>query len=108
MSLTSTPADKAAASFLADELERLMALPLETLDDVDRWCDECAKVETELETRFPSFTYQEQVDHFFMDPDIRQRDAGYRQWQHQGISDYVARLRLDDTPNTQRNVDNLE
>ena len=93
MSAIDSATDKAAASFLAHELERLMALPLETLDDVDRWCAECAKVETELETRFPSFAYQEQVNHFFMDPDIRQRDASYRQWQHQGISDYVARLR---------------
>jgi hypothetical protein len=93
MSFTSAPADKAAASFFADELERLMAFPLETLDDVARWDDECARVQTELETRFPSFTFEEQVDHFFTDSDIRQRDAGYRQWQHQAISDYVTRLR---------------
>jgi hypothetical protein len=93
MSAIDSATDKAAASFLAGELERLMALPLETADDVEHWDVECAKVQTELETRFPSFEIEHHVDHFFTDSDIRQRDAGYRQRQHQAISDYVRRLR---------------
>lgn len=93
MAAIDSATDKAAASFLASELERLMALPLETPDDVARWDVECAKVETELETRFPSFEVEHYVYHFFTDSDIRQRDAGYQQRQHQVISDYVRRLR---------------
>ena len=93
MPVIDSATDKAAASFLASELERLVALPLETPADIEHWDIECAKVETQLETRFPSFAFEHEVYHFFMDSDIRQRDAGYRQRQHQVISDYVRRLR---------------
>lgn len=84
---------KEAANFLADELERLMALPLETLDDAEAWEIESANMQTELEKRFPGFGFEETAEHFFTDSDIRQRDVGYRQWQHKRISEYVSRLR---------------
>lgn len=70
-----------------------MALPLVEPDDVGRWDTECAKVQTELETRFPHFSVEHEIEHYFTDSDIRQRDAGYRQRQHQVVSDYVRRLR---------------
>jgi hypothetical protein len=93
MSFTSAPPDKAAADFVAIELERLMSLPLDTLEDVERWDIACADFQTALETRFPSFPLEHHVEHFLTDSDIRQKDAGYRQKQHQAISDYVTRLR---------------
>ena len=93
MSFTSAPADKAAADFVAAELERLMSLPLDTLEDVERWDIACADFQTALEARFPRFPLEHHVEHFFTDSDIRQKDAGYRQKQHQAISDYVTRLR---------------
>jgi hypothetical protein len=93
MSFTSAPVDKAAADFVAAELERLMSLPLDTLEDVERWDIVCADFQTTLEARFPSFPLEHHVEHFFTDSDIRQKDAGYRQKQHQAISDYVTRLR---------------
>jgi hypothetical protein len=93
MSFTSAPADKAAAGFVAAELERLMSLPLDTPEDAKRWDVACADFQTTLEARFPSFEVEHHVWHFFADSDIRQKDAGYRQKQHQAISDYVTRLR---------------
>jgi len=85
--------DEAAAEFLANELERLMSLPLDTLEQAKHWDTECADVMTALETRFPRFEIERHVWHFFADADIRQRDPGYRQQQHQAIADYVTRLR---------------
>jgi hypothetical protein len=93
MSFTSAPADKAAADFVATELERLMSLPLDTPEDAKRWDCACANFQTALETRFPRFSIEHHVEHFFTDSDIRHKDAGYRQKQHQAISDYVTRLR---------------
>ena len=85
--------DKAAAEFLAGELERLMSLPLDTLEQARHWDNECSDVMTELEVRFPCFEIEHHVWHFFADADIRQRDPGYRQQQHQAIADYIRRLR---------------
>jgi hypothetical protein len=93
MSFASAPTDKAAADFVATELERLMSLPLDTAEDAKRWDVACGDFQTALETRFPSFKVEHHVWHFFVDSDIRQEDSGYRQRQHQAISDYVTRLR---------------
>lgn len=88
--------DKAAANFLADESERLVALPLDTLEDAQACEIECAKMQTEFEKRFPDFGVEEVAEHFFTDSDIRQRDVGYRQWQHNRILEYAKRLRNGD------------
>jgi hypothetical protein len=93
MSFTSASADKAAADFVATELARLMSLPLDTPEAVERWDSASADFQTALETRFPSFEIEHHVWHFLTDSDIRQKDADYRQRQHQAISDYVTRLR---------------
>jgi hypothetical protein len=82
-----------AAKFLAEKLEFLMSLPLDTLEDVNRWDIECEKVETDIDTHFPNFEFEHFVWHFFTDSDIRQKDFGYRQSQHKQITDYIARLR---------------
>jgi hypothetical protein len=82
-----------AAQYLADQLERLMALPLATAEDADRWNRECAAVQTALENQFPQFEPEHFVWHFFTDSDIRRKDAGYRQRQHRAVSEYIARLR---------------
>lgn len=88
--------NRKAAEYLASQLERLMALPLATVEDANRWDKECAEVQTMLETRFPSFQLEHSVWHFFIDSDIRLKDAGYRQRQHCYITDYIARLRHGD------------
>ena len=93
MTSTSLSADRAAAEFVATQLEMLMALPLVTDEDEERWGLECAGFESALESRFPAFALEHQVEHFFTDTDIRRKEAGYKDRQHREISDYVRRLR---------------
>ena len=87
------PATDSAAEFVATELERLIALPLDTPEDAERWDTECASFQTALETRFSTFELEHHVWHFITDSDIRRKDAGYRDRQHQAVTDYVRRLR---------------
>ncbi len=47
-----------------------MSLPLDTLEDVERWDIACADFQTALETRFPSFPLEHHVEHFLTDSDI--------------------------------------
>ncbi|HXT38699.1 MAG TPA: hypothetical protein VN887_01615 [Candidatus Angelobacter sp.] len=93
MASTDSLPDKAAAEFVAAQLERLVALPLDTPEDEERWEGECASFQTALETRFPTFELEHHVWHFFTDTDIRQKDAGYRERQNRAVADYVRRLR---------------
>ena len=82
-----------AADYLATQLERLMALPLTTPADVERWYEESGIVEKTLEQRFPHFEPEHEVSHFFSDADIRSRESGYRDRQHRIMSEYVQFLR---------------
>jgi len=93
MTFSDNSTDEMAAEFLAGELERLMSLPLDTLQQTRHWDSECTEVLVALETRFPCFNIEHHVWHFFADADIRQRDPGYRQQQHRAIADYITRLR---------------
>ena len=87
-----------AAEFFAGELERLMALPLSTKLNVECWYAERSKTEKILKQRFPKFEFWHEVWHFLADPDIRARDTGYRDHQHNLMRDYVAFLR-NEPPN---------
>ncbi len=82
-----------AALFLADELERLISLPLNTKEDLERWYAERYALEMKLHNQYPNFQYWHEVDHFFDDPDIRLEDSGYRDFQYQKILKYAACLR---------------
>jgi len=93
MASTEPTTNETAAQYLAAQLERLMALPLATAEDAERWDSECADVQTALETRFPGFKPEHFVWHFFTDSDIRRKDVGYSQRQHNAISEYISRLR---------------
>jgi hypothetical protein len=93
MASSDSSTDKAAAEFVAAWLERLVALPLDTSEDEERWGSECASFQTALEARFPAFELEHHVWHFFTDTDIRRKEAGYRQRQHEAIVDYIRRLR---------------
>jgi hypothetical protein len=85
--------DRAGPEYLANQLERLMALPLTTAEDRERWEEERNGVQQHLEERFPQFEPEHEVWHFFDDADIRARDAGYRDRQHGLMTEYVRRLR---------------
>jgi hypothetical protein len=81
------------AQSLADQLDRLMALPLASTEDAQRWDKECADVQAALEREFPNFEPEHFVSHFFTDSDVRRKDHGYRERQHRAVSEYVALLR---------------
>jgi hypothetical protein len=82
-----------AADYLASQLERLMALPLTSPAEVERWYGECGAVQKSLEQQYPQFEPFHEVWHFFADADIRSRDRGYLDRQHRLMSDYVQNLR---------------
>ena len=84
-----------AEQYLADQLERLMGLPLASKEDEECWDREAADVQTTLEKQFPDFGLEHFLYHFFTDSDIRWKDAGYRERQHRAVAEYVARLRHD-------------
>ena len=82
-----------AAQYLASELERLMQLPLTNPVEVKGWYDECHRVQDTLKKQFPTFEPYHEVWHFWTDAEIRSRDAGYRDYQHRLMSEYVHHLR---------------
>jgi hypothetical protein len=82
-----------AANYLATQLEHLIALPLTTPTDVERWYEESNTVQQALEQRFPRFVPEHEVSHFFSDADIRSRDSGYHDRQHRIMTDYIQFLR---------------
>ena len=100
MASTDSSTDKIAAEFVAAQLERLISFPLDTIEDAELWDTECARFQRALETQFPKFEVEHHVWHFFTDSDIRRKNAGYRQRQHQAVADYIRRLRYRSyTPN---------
>jgi hypothetical protein len=84
-----------ANDYLANQLERLMALPLAMPTDVERWYEESSRVKQTLEQRFPRFEPEHEVWHFLSDADIRSRESNYRDRQHRLMTAYVQRLRHD-------------
>jgi hypothetical protein len=89
----SQPIPSSPAEYLANELERLMALPIATPEDVEMWDSERWTIDQTLADKFPGFEAEHEVEHFSDDVDMRARDAGYRDYQHGLMSDYVRRLR---------------
>ncbi len=91
------PKDNEATSpavyYLIDQLEKLVALPLTTDSELDRWNAEADKVEKALRDVFPEFELPDVFRHFLADPDIRLRDKEYLEYQNQRITSYIARLR---------------
>ncbi len=82
-----------AANYLASQLERLMALPITSPAETDKWYEEVAAVKEAMKMQFPQFEPFHEIWHFFSDADIRRRDSGYRDRQHGIISEYVRHLR---------------
>ena len=96
MAFSDSQRDVRPAPFVVAGLELLIALPLVTADDVDRWDMESARFQDAVEAQFPGFEYEHHVWHFLTDSDIRRTDAGYREQQHRAIVRYIERLRSAD------------
>ena len=82
--------------FLAEQLERLLAMPLETTDDVLSWRREADTVQSACD-RFPGFEFPHHIWHYFLDADVRHRDFEYREYQEKQIRDYIADVRATPT-----------
>jgi hypothetical protein len=81
------------SQFLADELERLMKLPLKSKDDITHWANEAQNLQMILRERFPKLEFPHHIWHFLDDADIRERDLDYANAQHKEIRDYIAQVR---------------
>jgi hypothetical protein len=49
------------AEFIADQLERLISLPLDTKEDAERWDNECANLQEVLAVHCPTFELEHHV-----------------------------------------------
>jgi len=82
--------------FLAQQLERLLTLSLDTKEDVERWTEEARATQDGFDG-FPAFEFPHHIWHYFIDADIRQRDLEYREHQEKQIRDYIAEIRSTPT-----------
>ncbi len=82
--------------FLASQLERLLSLPLDTKEDVERWSQQAQAMQTGFDA-FSAFEFPHHIWHYFIDADIRQRDLEYREYQEKQIRDYIAEIRATQT-----------
>jgi hypothetical protein len=78
--------------FLADELERLVQLPLASKAQVNQWYSEARKVQDAL-SRSHFFDFPHHIWHYFSDADIRARDPDYKRSQDEAITDYIRKVR---------------
>jgi hypothetical protein len=80
-------------TFFADELEKLLAMPLGTKQDLEAWCRASTELRDRLRIDHPDLDYEGETYHFLVDAEIRQHDAGYRRWQEGEIRSYIRRVR---------------
>jgi hypothetical protein len=82
-----------ALEFVAKELERLLALPLQSKDDRDSWYVEARKLERAVKER--AVELPEEVWHFLADADIRSKphETEYRALQETTVRKWIVALR---------------
>ena len=79
--------------FFADELEKLLAMPLETKQDLQAWQSASKQLRDRIRSDYPDIGYEGDTYHFLVDAEIRQRDAGYRRWQEEQVRGYIRQVR---------------
>ena len=82
-----------SAHLLADDLERLLDLPLAASTERDYWYAQAQAVERTLHECAPSLSVPHELWHYLADADIRARDPAYCHAQEQFVRDYLAELR---------------
>lgn len=85
----------AAEHFLADELERLMLLPLRSGEALRFWEAESQNLQSKLQREYSSLAVPEIVWHYLADADIRAKnsEAEYRARQEAEIRKVIDALR---------------
>ena len=80
---------------LANELERLLTLPLVPGHALEEWYRDARDVLAAMSTRYPDVEVPHEVRHFLIDADIRAKpkDAEYRHDQETVVRQFIADLR---------------
>jgi hypothetical protein len=86
---------KDSRKFFADELEKLLATPLATKQDLDAWYAASQHLRDIIRSQHPEVEYEGETYHFLVDAEIRQRDVGYRKWQEGEVRSYIQKLRSE-------------
>ena len=81
--------------FFADELEKLLAMPLNTRQDLDAWYAASERLRETMRSQHPGVEYEGETYHFLVDAEIRQRDVGYRKWQEGEVRNYIQKVRAE-------------
>ena len=85
--------------FLADELERITRLPLDTAEDEDAWYAATQETQQRLKARFPDVAsaVPHRLYHYFTDADIHRKEPPYRAAQEAPILEFIRLLREQPT-----------
>jgi hypothetical protein len=80
--------------FFADELERLLGLPLQPKEAQRQWYEEARNLQKVMQ-QYPDVEIPHEIWHFFSDADIRSkpRELEYRDAQEQIVRDFIRSLR---------------
>ena len=81
--------------FIADQIEPITKLPLDTAADEDAWLAATRAVIQCLKERFPdgNWVVPEQVYHYFDDADIHRKEPSYRAASEARVLEFVRLLR---------------
>jgi hypothetical protein len=81
--------------FLADELDRIVRLPLHTAEDEDAWYAATADARERLRSRFDDVgsVVPQPIYHYFSDADLHRKEPSYRAAQEKYVVDFIRRLR---------------
>jgi hypothetical protein len=87
-----SPADR---KFVADQIEPITKLPLDTAADEDAWLAATRAVMQRLKEHFPdgAWVVPEQVYHYFDDADIHRKEPSYRASTGARILEFIRLLR---------------
>jgi hypothetical protein len=87
-----SPADR---QFIADQIEPITKLPLNTADDEDAWLAATRAAMQRLKEHFPDVAsvVPEQVYHYFDDADIHRKEPSYRAASEARVREFIRLLR---------------
>ena len=87
-----SPADR---RFIADEIEPITKLPLNTAEDEDAWLAATRAVMQRLSTRFPDVAsvVPHHLYHYFDDSDIHRKEPSYRVASEARVLEFIRLLR---------------
>jgi hypothetical protein len=88
---------KEGRQFLADELEKLLAMPVTTEADMTAWVTAGKQLRQTLRVRYPDVQVEGQIYNFLgrVGVETRRRDLGFRRWQENIVRTYITEVRAE-------------